>query len=84
MNISKNFKVKSRSVNCMLYCMWTFSFQDGAKSHNSYTNLHPRGKQKKFHLIGFLGGSLVKNPPASAGDMGSLPDLERSHLARSD
>ena len=25
------------------------------------------------------GGSVVKNPPASAGDVGSIPDLGRSH-----
>ena len=27
---------------------------------------------------GFPGGSTVKNPPANAGDMGSVPDLGRS------
>ena len=26
---------------------------------------------------GFLGGSLVKNPPANAGDVGSIPGLGR-------
>ena len=26
----------------------------------------------------FLGGSEIKNPPANAGDMGSVPGLERS------
>ena len=25
---------------------------------------------------GFPGGSMVKNPPANAGDMGSIPDRE--------
>ena len=29
---------------------------------------------------GFPGGSVVKNLPASAGDMGSIPDLRRSHM----
>ena len=29
---------------------------------------------------GFAGGSVVKNLPASAGDMGSIPDLRRSHM----
>ena len=29
---------------------------------------------------GFPGGLVVKNPPANAGDMGSIPDLERSHM----
>ena len=27
---------------------------------------------------GFLGGSVVKNPPANAGDTGSIPGLGRS------
>ena len=30
-----------------------------------------------FHK-GFPGGSLVKNPPANAGDVGSIPGLGRS------
>ena len=29
---------------------------------------------------GFPGSSVVKNPPASAGDTGSVPDLGRSHM----
>ena len=29
--------------------------------------------------MGFPGGSVVKNPPANAGDTGSIPDLERYH-----
>ena len=28
--------------------------------------------------MGFLGGSAVKNPPANAGDAGSIPGLGRS------
>ena len=28
----------------------------------------------------FPGGSVVKNPPANAGDMGSSPGLGRSHV----
>ena len=28
--------------------------------------------------VSFPGGSVVKNPPASTGDMGSIPGLERS------
>ena len=27
------------------------------------------------HIWGFSGGSVVKNPPANAGDMGLIPDL---------
>ena len=28
----------------------------------------------------FLGGVVVKNPPANAGDTGSIPDLGRAHV----
>ena len=31
---------------------------------------------------GFPGGSVVKNPPANAEDMGSTPDPGRSYLPR--
>ena len=29
------------------------------------------------------GGTVVKNPPANAGDTGSIPGLGRSHMPRS-
>ena len=32
---------------------------------------------------GFPGGTVVKNPPANAGDMGSSPGPGRSHMPRS-
>ena len=32
---------------------------------------------------GFLGGAVVKNPPANAGDTGSSPGLGGSHMSRS-
>ena len=31
----------------------------------------------------FRGGTVVKNPPANAGDTGSSPGLGRSHMAQS-
>ena len=31
----------------------------------------------------FLGGAVVKNPPANAGDTGSIPGPGRSHMLRS-
>ena len=33
-----------------------------------------------MNLWSFPGGSVVKNPPANAGDMGSVPDPGRSHM----
>ena len=31
-------------------------------------------------ILGFPGGSLVKNPPDNARDMGSIPDPGRCHV----
>ena len=35
---------------------------------------------QKIKSKGFSGGSVVKNLPANAGDMGSIPGLGRSHM----
>ena len=35
---------------------------------------------KKWSLRNFAGGSVVKNPPANVGGLGSTPDLGRSHM----
>ena len=52
-----------------------------------FTQLHLLGKWKKqhrcfthhwAHLQAFPGGSVVKNPPANAGDVGSTSGLVRS------
>ena len=37
----------------------------------------------KIIIKGFPGGSVVKNLPANAGDMGSVPGLGGSHVPRS-
>ena len=34
----------------------------------------------KKHVRGFPGGAVLKNTPASAGDMGSSPGPGRSHM----
>ena len=34
----------------------------------------------KRNVLGFPGGTVVKNPPANAGDMGSSPGPGRSHM----
>ena len=36
------------------------------------------GLLKQLHFLGFPGGSVVKNLPASPGDMGLIPGLRRS------
>ena len=37
----------------------------------------------KMYKRGFPGGTVVKNPPANAGDTASSPDRGRSHMPRS-
>ena len=37
----------------------------------------------KYQGEGFPGGSVVKNPPANAGDMGLIPGPRRSHMSQS-
>ena len=37
----------------------------------------------KVRVESFPGGSVVKNPPANAGDTGSSPGPGRSHMPRS-
>ena len=37
-------------------------------------------KNKQIIAKGFRGDSVVKNPPASAGDTGSIPGPGRSHV----
>ena len=36
----------------------------------------------KISTLGFPGGAVVKNPPASAGDTGPIPSPGRSHMPR--
>ena len=38
---------------------------------------------KDVRVSDFPGGSVVKNPPANAGDTGSSPGPERSHMPQS-
>ena len=46
-----------------------------------------RWSEKIMHFAvkfqGFSGGSVAKKPPANGGDMGSIPDLGRSHMPQS-
>ena len=48
--------------------------------HFSKYGYNPRKKQL---CLGFPGGPVVKNLPANAGDMGSIPAPGRSHMLQS-
>ena len=57
-------------------------------SQNLYASNSFIVKQKKQKLLrvqeeGFPGGTVVRNPPANAGDTGSSPGPGRSHMLRS-
>ena len=61
-------------------------FEPGSKWKITYhlsifVSLEKCLKKKKVFI--FPGGSLVKNLPANAGDMGLTPDLRRSHMLQS-
>ena len=50
----------------------------GGRHGSTFSIWHPL--LKKTYLRGFPGGSVAENPPANAGDMGSIPDPGRSHM----
>ena len=53
---------------------------------NLFCYIYEEEKQKIINnsVSGFPGGTVVKNLPANAGDMGSSPGLGRSHMPWSD
>ena len=55
------------------------------KFESTKLHLHQNGNHVLLKLMvqGFPGGSLVKNPPAGTGEMGSIPSLGRSHMSQS-
>ena len=56
--------------------------QENNLRQSSFSPFSIRSEPKddpKLRNPGFPGGSVVKNPPASAGDVGLIPDLGRSH-----
>ena len=45
--------------------------------------IHTKSVSSISVVQGFPGDAVVKNPPANAGDTGSSPGPERSHMPRS-
>ena len=56
----------------------SFEDQKGKVCKNSFQLNECRHKPKGKQGQGFPGGSVIKNPPAKAGDMNSIPGLGRS------
>ena len=68
---------------CMCVCVWsesTFQIKKGIKTSSNSENVQ---FSQQNSLQGFPDGSVVKNPPASEGDSGLIPDPGRSRLPRS-
>ena len=56
------------------------------RQKETVSSLASKGKKPRLMAKidkGFPSGSVVKNLPANAGDTGSIPDLGRSHMLRS-
>ena len=65
---------------------WAVSSGKDICRSSSIKDPHVKSKSIKLieeSVVDFPGGAVVKNPPASAGDMGSSPGLGRSHMLRS-
>ena len=58
--------------------MLTFQGFSGKAAQDMEIRLEVRSPDFAYCLFGFSGGSVVKNPPANAGDVNSLPGLGRS------
>ena len=68
-------------------CKWNHIYMtlcDWLLSLSVMPEMYPRCcKYQWFLFRDFPGGAVVKNPPANAGDRGSIPGLGRSHMPRS-
>ena len=62
-----------------LHIFNTWSF-DGTRKTPKFFYIF---ETQKYNVRDFPGGAVVKNPPANAGDTGSIPGPERSHMPQS-
>ena len=63
-----------------------FKAPEASAAKTWHPNIEQSGNSQVFKMNfskGFPSGSVVKNLPANAGDMGSIPGLRRPHMSRS-
>ena len=68
-----------RKLNTMKMSVLILIYRCSANPNKNTTRMF----FKEITMSGFPGGTVVKNPPANAGDMGSSPGPGRSHMPRS-
>ena len=72
------------ALNLDLYTLQKYCSRIGQSIYREQTKLRTfttkRTIKKKISSMGFSGGSVVKNPPANAGDTGLIPDPGRSQM----
>ena len=78
---SKVIQVYALLISFNAYILQGFILQASSFDITSIHNLNCRSLKTK--LLGFSGGSVVKNLPANTGDTGLIPDSGRSHMPRS-
>ena len=90
----KTLKVVLKELNCVSHthtCTYTIPGDrrlhcigcENALGYNFWTPVLSRILSIKITVEGFHSGSVVKNPPANAGDMGLIPDPGRFYVMRS-
>ena len=85
MDTLSNLYVRYTPVTCIFWgTEFTSKFKQKEVSYKFFNSLQNHCKTCRFFFqdlaTGFPRGSVVKNQPASAGGMGSLCDLGRSHM----
>ena len=85
----KNYKTLMKEIeedrkNAKIFCVHGLEELIVKWPYHSKRSTDSVQSLSKFQWQGFFGGSLVNNPPSSAGGMDSIPHLGRSHVLCSD
>ena len=81
-------KMHDRNVHlkrkvCSWHFYWKVYWKIYATKRKWGQMAEKKKKKKSKRKKGFPGGPVVKNHPADAGGTSSVPDLEKSHMLRS-